>query len=225
MARIGESDRVLLPDGEHLTSQPSSPARITFADAYLAETEAILRLIDREAIESLVAALVGVKARRGRLFIMGVGGGAAHASHAVNDVRKLAGIEAYAPTDNVAEITARTNDDGWESVFVNWLKGSRLGPADLVLVFSVGGGDVGRNVSSNLVRALEYAAEIGSPIAGIVGRDGGYTARVAETCVIVPTVNPQRVTPHTESVQAVVWHLCVSHPDLQDTPAKWESVR
>ncbi len=222
MATISRRDRTLL--GESIAAEPSSRAGITFADTYLAETEAILHLIDREAIESLVAALVRLKARGGRLFILGVGGGAAHASHAVNDARKLAGIEAYAPTDNVAEITARTNDDGWESVFANWLKGSRLSPGDMVFIFSVGGGDVSRNVSANLVRALEHASKIGTPIAGIVGRDGGYTARVAETCVIVPTVNLQRVTPHTESLQAVVWHLCVSHPDLRDTPTKWESM-
>jgi D-sedoheptulose 7-phosphate isomerase len=171
-----------------------------------------------------VAALVRLKARGGRLFVLGVGGGAAYASHAVNDVRKLAGIEAYAPTDNVSELTARTNDDGWASVFVNWLKGSRLGAEDMILVFSVGGGDAIRNVSPNLVRALEYACRVGTPIAGIVGRDGGYTARVAESCVVVPTVNPQRVTPHTESLQAVIWHLCVSHPDLCVSSPKWESV-
>lgn len=196
-----------------------------FAQTYLAETEAILRELDRAAIEKLVAALVRLKSRGGRLFILGVGGGAGHASHAVNDFRKLAGIEAYAPTDNVSELTARTNDDGWESVFVNWLKGSRLTAQDMVLVFSVGGGDLERNISANLVRALDHAREVGVTIGGVVGRTGGYTARVADACVIIPTVNADRVTPHTEAMQAVVWHLCVSHPELQAHPTKWESVR
>jgi D-sedoheptulose 7-phosphate isomerase len=172
-----------------------------------------------------VAALVRLKARGGRLFVLGVGGGAAHASHAVNDARKIAALEAYAPTDNISELTARANDEGWDSVFVSWLKGSRLRSTDMILVFSVGGGDLGRNVSPNLVRALEYASAVGTPIGGILGRDGGYTASVAENCVIVPVVNPQRITAHTESFQALVWHLCISHPDLQDQPTKWESVR
>jgi D-sedoheptulose 7-phosphate isomerase len=202
----------------------SAPAR-SFAETFLGEAEAILRQLDREAVDRLVGLLAALKGRAGRLFILGVGGGAAHASHAVNDFRKLAGIEAYAPTDNVAELTARTNDEGWESVFADWLKGSRLTDSDLVLVFSVGGGDLQRNVSPNLVRALDYARGIGTPIAGVVGRDGGHTARVADACVIIPTVNPERVTPHTEALQAVIWHLCVSHPRLQGTLTKWESMR
>lgn len=196
-----------------------------FTATYLAETEAILRQMDRAAVDHLVSHLVRLKTRRGRLFILGVGGGAGHASHAVNDFRKLAGIEAYAPTDNVSELTARTNDDGWESVFVNWLKGSRLNAQDMVFVFSVGGGDLERNISPNLVRALEHARAVGATICGVVGRDGGYTARVADACVVIPTVNPQRATPHTEAFQALVWHLCVSHPELQSQPTKWESVR
>jgi D-sedoheptulose 7-phosphate isomerase len=196
-----------------------------FAETFLAEAEAILRQLDRSAIDRLVAHLVELKGRNGRLFILGVGGGAGHASHAVNDFRKLTGIEAYAPTDNVSELTARTNDDGWDTVFVNWLQGSHLAARDMILVFSVGGGDVARNISPNLVRALEYAKSLGAAVLGIVGRDGGYTARVADACVIIPTVNPQRVTPHTEAFQALVWHLCVSHPTLQTHRTKWESVR
>ena len=166
-----------------------------------------------------------LRTRGGRLFILGVGGGAGHASHAVNDFRKIADIEAYAPTDNVSELTARINDDGWETVFVNWLKGSRLTSNDMILVFSVGGGDLARNVSPNLVRALEYAREIGALICGIVGRDGGYAAQVADVCVLIPVVNSETITPHTEAFQAVVWHLIVSHPALLQTPMKWESVR
>jgi D-sedoheptulose 7-phosphate isomerase len=212
-------------DSNEIAAGSANRERIAFVAEYLEETESILKLIDRGAIANLVASLVDVKARDGRLFVLGVGGGAAHAAHAVNDVRKIAGIEAYAPTDNASEITARTNDDGWESVFVDWLKVSRLGPADMILVFSVGGGDLARRVSPNLVRALEYARGVGTSIGGIVGRSGGYTAEIAEACVIVPTVNPERVTPHTEGVQALVWHLCLSHPALRTTLTKWESMR
>lgn len=201
------------------------PPEDGFTPTYLAEAEAVLRALDRRAIDRLVAQLAQLKAHGGRLFILGVGGGAGHASHAVNDFRKLAGIEAYAPTDNVSELTARTNDEGWDSVFANWLKGSRLRAEDMILVFSVGGGDVERNISPNLVRGLEFAKSEGATILGIVGRDGGYTARIADACVIIPNVNPGRVTPHTETFQALVWHLCVSHPDLQAHPAKWESAR
>lgn len=197
----------------------------TFAREYLDDTARIARALDADAIERVVTALAGVRARGGRLFFLGVGGGAAHASHAVNDCRKLAGIEAYAPTDNVAELSARTNDDGWETTFVAWLKVSRLGPADGVFVFSVGGGDLERNVSPNIVRALEHAKSVGATVAGIVGRDGGFTATVADACVVVPTVNGAAVTPHTEGIQAVVWHLLVSHPALQTATAKWESIR
>jgi D-sedoheptulose 7-phosphate isomerase len=196
-----------------------------FTVEYLSEVKQIVQELDVAAIEKMVRMLVALRAGGGRLFILGVGGGAGHASHAVNDFRKIAGIEAYAPTDNVSELTARINDDGWETVFAAWLKGSRLKPNDVVLVFSVGGGSLERNVSPNLVRALEYAQQVGSPICGVVGRDGGYTAKVAEACVIIPTINYERVTPHTESFQALVWHLIVSHPALQASATKWESVR
>ena len=195
----------------------------SFTQQYLAESVQIAQQIDGAAIEKMVALLVAIRKRGGRLFILGVGGGAGHASHAVNDFRKLTSVEAYAPTDNVSELTARTNDEGWETVFASWLRTSRLGKQDGVLVFSVGGGDVERNISPNLVRALEYARQEGASILGVVGRDGGYTAKVADAYVIVPTVNPKNVTPHTESFQAVVWHLLVSHPALQLNMAKWES--
>jgi len=169
--------------------------------------------------------LVDLRARGGRLFFLGVGGGAGHASHAVNDFRKIAGIEAYTPTDNVSELTARVNDDGWETVFVNWLRISRLKSSDMIFVFSVGGGDLARNISPNLVRALEYGKEVGATICGVVGRDGGYTAKIADACIVIPAVDPQGVTPHTEAFQAVVWHLLVSHPDVKSQGMKWESVR
>jgi D-sedoheptulose 7-phosphate isomerase len=195
-----------------------------YTSEYLDEVREIVGRLDTATIDRLVELLADLRRRGGRLFILGVGGGAGHASHAVNDFRKIAGIEAYAPTDNVSELTARVNDDGWETVFLNWLKGSHLGPSDMVFVFSVGGGDLERNISPNLVRALQHAKEVGSTICGIVGRDGGYTAKVADACVVVPTVNPLTVTPHTEAFQAVVWHLLVSHPSLQAAPMKWESV-
>jgi len=198
---------------------------MTFADRYLAEAAQIIAQLDRHAIDSVISLLADTRARGGRIFILGVGGSAANASHAVNDFRKLCGIEAYAPTDNVAELTARTNDEGWASVFEGWLRVSRLGPNDLVLVFSVGGGDAERNVSPNLVAALQYAKGVGARIAGVVGRDGGYAAKVADACVIVPTVNPEHVTPHTEAFQAVIWHLLVTDPRLKSTSTKWESVR
>jgi D-sedoheptulose 7-phosphate isomerase len=198
---------------------------VSYAADYLAEAARVAALLDAAAIERLVALLAACRARGGRLFVLGVGGSAANASHAVNDFRKLAGFEAYAPTDNVAELTARVNDEGWETVFAGWLRGSRLTARDAVLVLSVGGGDLERNVSPNLVHALRHAKEVGAAIGGIVGRDGGYTARVADACVIVPTVDPARVTPHTEAFQAVVCHLLVSHPALQSAPTKWESTR
>jgi D-sedoheptulose 7-phosphate isomerase len=198
---------------------------VSYTETYLAEASQIIARLDTTAVDRMVTLLVALRERRGRLFVMGVGGGAAHASHAVNDFRKIAGIEAYTPTDNVSELTARINDDGWETVFANWLKGSRLSDQDLVLVFSVGGGDLARNISPNLVRALEYARQVGAAICGVVGRDGGYTAQVADACVIVPTVNPETVTAHTEAFQAVVWHLLVSHPALRAAEMKWESVR
>jgi D-sedoheptulose 7-phosphate isomerase len=192
---------------------------------YLAEARQVLDRLDPAAIDRVVALLVALRQRGGRLFILGVGGSAGNASHAVNDFRKICGIEAYTPTDNVAELTARVNDDGWETSFANWLRVSRVGPKDLVLVFSVGGGDLARNLSPNLVRALEHAKQVGAPVCGIVGRDGGFTAKVADACVIVPTIRPETVTPHAEAFQAVVWHLLVSHPLLQTAPTKWESTR
>jgi D-sedoheptulose 7-phosphate isomerase len=198
---------------------------MSFTERYLAQTAAIARTLDPLAVEKVVRLLVAVRQRQGRLFIIGVGGGAGHASHAVNDFRKIVGIEAYTPVDNVSELTARINDDGWESAFANWLRTSRLGPADLVMVFSVGGGDPERGISVNIVRALEYAQSVGAGITGIVGRDGGFTAKVADACVVVPTVDPAGVTAHTEGFQAVVWHCIVAHPDLQAAPMKWESVR
>jgi D-sedoheptulose 7-phosphate isomerase len=198
---------------------------MSYARQHLDETAAIVRALDAQAIDRMAEALADVRARGGRLFFLGVGGSAANASHAVNDFRKLAGFEAYAPTDNVSELTARTNDEGWDTVFVTWLKGSRLRREDAVVVFSVGGGSVEKNVSPNLVKALQYAEEVGAAIVGIVGRDGGYTAKAAQACVIVPTVNAETITPHTEAFQAVVWHLLVSHPILKTSATKWESIR
>jgi D-sedoheptulose 7-phosphate isomerase len=197
----------------------------SYAATHIAEAGEILRRLDVDQIEATVSALANVRARGGRLFILGVGGSAANASHAVNDFRKICGFEAYAPTDNVAELTARTNDDGWASVFEAWLETSRLRPDDGLLIFSVGGGDLERNVSPNLVRALAYAKRVGATITGVVGRDGGYTAKVADACVIVPTVNAVNTTPHAEAFQAVVWHLFVSHPALKTSETKWETVR
>jgi D-sedoheptulose 7-phosphate isomerase len=198
---------------------------MSYTTDYLAEASRILEQIDTASIDRIIELLIRVRERHGRLFILGVGGSAANASHAVNDFRKIAGMEAYAPTDNVSELTARVNDDGWETVFAAWLRGSRLAAADLVLVFSVGGGDLERNISVNLVRALDYARSAGAAICGIVGRTGGYTARIADACVVVPTVNEATVTPHAEAFQAVVWHLIVSHPLLRAADMKWESVR
>jgi D-sedoheptulose 7-phosphate isomerase len=194
------------------------------AEAYLKEAAEILGRLDLGAIQKMVDLLVALRARRGRLFVLGVGGSAGNASHAVNDFRKICGIEAYTPVDNVSELTARVNDDGWESVFSRWLEVSRLSKEDLIFVLSVGGGDLERNVSPNLVHVLQYAKQQGAAICGVVGRDGGYTAKVADACVIIPTVNPATVTPHAEAFQAVIWHLLVSHPALQAAPMKWESV-
>lgn len=196
---------------------------MSYASTHLQETIEIARSLDASACERAVGVLLATRQAGGRLFILGVGGSAANASHAVNDFRKIAGFEAYAPTDNVSELTARTNDEGWESVFVEWLRGSRLRPADCLLVFSVGGGDLARNISPNLVRALEYARQVGAKIVGVVGRDGGYTAKVADAAVLVPVVNPNNITPHSEAFQAVVWHLFVSHPDLKQASTKWEA--
>ena len=195
----------------------------SYTQQHLEEAGRVIAQLDVAAIERMVHLLADLRARGGRLFFLGVGGSAANCSHAVNDFRKLAGIEAYAPTDNVSELTARTNDEGWASVFVEWLKTSRLQAQDMLFVFSVGGGNLEKNVSPNLVRAMQYARQVGAQIVGVVGRDGGYTAQVADACVIVPTVNPEAVTPHTEAFQAVVWHLLVSHPALKAAPTKWES--
>jgi D-sedoheptulose 7-phosphate isomerase len=196
-----------------------------FVEQYLSEVSRIVDQLDRGAIERAVEILAACRTRGGRLFVLGVGGSAANASHAVNDFRKIAGIEAYAPTDNVSELTARTNDEGWETVFRGWLTVSRLGPADTLLILSVGGGNVERNVSPNLVAALEYARERSATVIGIVGRDGGYTASAAEACVLIPPVNPDTVTPHTEAFQAIIWHLMVSHPKLKVSQTRWESLR
>jgi D-sedoheptulose 7-phosphate isomerase len=195
-----------------------------FSDTFLTEAAEIARRLDRGCLEQMARLLAETRARGGRLFILGVGGSAANASHAVNDFRKIVGIESYAPTDNVAELTARTNDDGWADVFAGWLRVSKLSANDAVLVLSVGGGDVENRVSPNLVAALDFAKRVGATTLGIVGRDGGYTAKIADACVVIPTVNPERVTPHTEAFQAVVWHLLVSHPDLKRSQTKWESV-
>ena len=197
---------------------------MTYSEKHLNEVRQIIESIDVEAIESMVKLLAQVRTDGGRLFFLGVGGSAGNCSHAVNDFRKIAGFESYAPTDNVSELTARTNDEGWDTVFVEWLKTSRLNERDAVFVFSVGGGDLEKNVSPNLVRALQYAKAVGAGITGVVGRDGGFTATVADVCVIVPTVNPETITPHAEAFQAVVWHLLVSHPGLKASETKWESI-
>jgi len=197
----------------------------SYTEKHLAEASQIISQLDVGAIEQMVEHLVSMRQRGGRLFFLGVGGSAANCSHAVNDFRKIAGIEAYAPTDNVSELTARTNDEGWASVFVEWLKVSHLNDRDMLFIFSVGGGNVEKNISPNLVLALQYAKQIGASVVGVVSRDGGYTAQVADACVIVPTVNPETVTPHAEAFQAIVWHLLVSHPALKAAPTKWESVR
>jgi D-sedoheptulose 7-phosphate isomerase len=198
---------------------------VTHAENYLKEAKQIIEQLDTSEIEKMAHLLVETREQEGRLFLLGVGGGAGHASHAVCDFRKIAGMEAYAPSDNVAELTARTNDEGWETVYSEWLKGSRLNARDMLFIFSVGGGDLEKNISPNLVRALEYAREIGAKIIGVVGRDGGYTAQVADACVIVPTVNPDTVTVHTESFQALIWHLLVCHPEVQTGTMKWESTK
>lgn len=195
-----------------------------YSEAHLKEAARILAGLDVEAIEHMASRMADLRARGGRLFFLGVGGGAANGSHAVNDFRKLVGIEAYAITDNVSELTARTNDEGWQSVFVEWLKVSRLASDDMVFVLSVGGGDLEKNISPNIVVALQYAKAAGASVVGIVGRDGGYTAQVADACVIIPTVNPATITAHTEAFQAVVLHLLVSHPLLKAAPTKWETV-
>ena len=198
---------------------------MSYSKKHFREATEILGKLDPALCERAVELLAAVRERGGRLFILGVGGSAGNASHAVNDFRKLAGMEAYAPTDNVSELTARTNDDGWHSVFAQWLKGSRLNEKDAILVLSVGGGSVEKNISPNLVSALQLAKERGSAVLGIVGRDGGYTAQVADVAIIIPTVNPANITPHSEAFQAVVWHLWISHPTLKVAETKWESVK
>jgi D-sedoheptulose 7-phosphate isomerase len=197
---------------------------MTFTQQFLEEVSEVVKKIDAAAVDRLVGLLARTRTEGGRLFILGVGGSAGNASHAVNDFRKITGIEAYAPTDNVSELTARTNDEGWSTVFERWLHVSHLRPDDMLLIFSVGGGNLEKQVSPNLVQALKYARTVGSKIGGIVGRDGGYTAQVADACVLVPIVNPAHITPHSEAFQAVIWHLLVSHPDLKQEPTKWESV-
>jgi D-sedoheptulose 7-phosphate isomerase len=199
-------------------------APMSFSRAFLDETVDIVRRIDPDAVDRLAAGLGAVRDSGGRLFIIGVGGSAGHASHAVNDFRKICRFEAYTPTDNVSELTARVNDEGWESCFAEWLKVSRLGERDAVLVFSVGGGNVEKNVSVNLVRAIDEARSRGARVFGVVGKDGGYTKKVADECVVIPTASPERITPHTEGLCAVVWHLLVSHPALKVVQTKWESV-
>jgi D-sedoheptulose 7-phosphate isomerase len=197
---------------------------MSFAETYLQEAAEIIRRLDTTAIERVASLLAQVKADGGRLFFLGIGGSAANCSHAVNDFRKLVGVECYAPTDNVAELTARTNDEGWESVFAAWLKVSRLSARDALFILSVGGGDAERNISPNLVCAIQLAKEVGAKVTGVVGRDGGFTARAADACVIVPTVNSETITPHSEAFQALIWHLLVSHPLLKENQTKWEAV-
>jgi Phosphoheptose isomerase len=196
---------------------------MSYAAKHLAEAKQIIDKIDADAIDSMAELLAGVRTEGGRLFFLGVGGSAGNCAHAVNDFRKLAGIESYAPTDNVSELTARANDEGWATIFAAWLKTSKLSKKDCIFVLSVGGGNLEKNISPNIVEALKYAKAVGAKVVGIVGRDGGYTATVADACCIVPTVNPATVTPHSEAFQAVVWHLLVSHPSLKANETKWES--
>ena len=198
---------------------------MSFAHKFLEEVQQVTARLDADAIERLADELSKVRERGGRLFILGVGGSAANASHAVNDFRKIGGFECYAPTDNVSELTARTNDEGWATIFAEWLKGSRLNEKDGLLIFSVGGGNLEKNVSPNLVAAIQLAKQVGASVTGIVGRDGGYTAKEANAVVIIPTVNAEHVTPHSEAFQAVVWHLLVSHPKLKVNATKWESTK
>jgi D-sedoheptulose 7-phosphate isomerase len=198
---------------------------MSFTKQFLAEVQQVTAQLNEAAIEKCADELAAIRARGGRLFILGVGGSAGNAGHAVNDFRKICGFEAYAPTDNVSELTARTNDEGWPSIFAEWLKGSRFGAKDGLLIFSVGGGNLEKNVSPNLVNAIQLAKQVGAAVIGIVGRDGGYTAKEATACVIVPTVNPTHVTPHSEAFQGVIWHLFVSHPKLKVAQTKWESTK
>ena len=195
-----------------------------YSDAHLSEVIEIIKKIETKQIEKMVELILNVRNEKGRIFFLGVGGSAGNCSHAVNDFRKIIGVESYAPTDNVSELTARTNDEGWSTIFSEWLKISNLNSKDLIFVFSVGGGNIEKNISPNLVEALKYGKSIGCKLVGVVGRDGGYTTKVADACVIIPTVNEKTITPHTEAFQAVVWHLIVSHPKLKLNETKWESV-
>jgi len=196
---------------------------VSYTEQHLQEATEIIKKIDISAIERMVDLLATVKADEGRIFFLGVGGSAGNCSHAVNDFRKIVGIESYAPTDNASELTARTNDEGWQTVFSEWLKVSKLRSKDLLFIFSVGGGSLEKNISPNLVEAISLAKSIGAKVTGVVGRDGGYTAQVADACVIIPTINPDTITPHSEAFQAVIWHLLVSHPRLKANATKWES--
>jgi D-sedoheptulose 7-phosphate isomerase len=196
---------------------------MTYTEQHLSEAQSIIQKIDIAQIEKMVDLIAKIKFDGGRIFFLGVGGSAGNCSHAVNDFRKIVGIESYAPTDNVSELTARTNDEGWPTIFVEWLKVSKLTPQDMIFIFSVGGGNMEKNISPNLVEALKYAKQIGSKVIGVLGRDGGYTAQVADACAIIPTVNPDNITPHSEAFQAVIWHLLVSHPTLKSNQTKWES--
>ena len=205
------------------TSEGGKP--LDYIRQYLKELYQVVDGLDPTVINHMIKLLVKLREEGGRLFFLGVGGGAGNAAHAVNDFRKIAGIESYAPTDNVSELSARVNDEGWETVFVNWLKGSRINSKDGVFVFSVGGGQAEKNISANIVLALKFSKEVGAKVFGVVGRDGGYTAQVADACVIIPTVNPETITPHTEAFQGVIWHLIVSHPAIQKYEMKWESVK
>lgn len=198
---------------------------MTYTKKHLKETSQIIKKLDNKIIENIVSLLAKIKSRGGRIFFLGVGGSAGNCSHAVNDFRKIVGIECYAPTDNVSELTARTNDEGWSTIFSEWLKISKLSDNDLLFIFSVGGGNLKKNVSINLVEALKYGKRVGSKIVGIVGRDGGYTAKVSDACLVIPTVNQKTVTPHSEAFQSVIWHLLVSHPKLKSKQTKWESLK
>lgn len=211
--------------GQEVETPAEVPENNSFSATFIAEAIAILGQVDTREIEHMAWGLAQLRQSGGRLFILGVGGSAGHAGHAVNDFRKICGFEAYAPTDNVSELTARANDEGWDSCFSSWLDGSRINSRDAVLVFSVGGGSVEKNISVNIVRALETAVNAGAHIFGIVGRDGGFTQKVSESCILIPTVAPERVTPHTEGLCAVIWHLLVSHPQLKRESTKWESVK
>ena len=198
---------------------------MNYIEKYLEEAHKIIDSIDKDAINEMIELLNTIRENNGRLFILGVGGGAGHASHAVNDFRKICGIEAYAPTDNVSELTARVNDDGWGTAYVNWLKISKMNKNYMIFVFSVGGGNAEKNISMNIIKSLQFAKDVGAKVCGVVGRDGGYTAKVADACLIIPSFNIETITPQTEGFQAVIWHLIVSHPELQKFEMKWESVK